>query len=124
MILLTVIKLTTLWDRKDEIPPVGTSPGKLHSVIFTVRKRSCGKGNIFTSVCQEFYPGGVSEHVLGQTPPWADQPPAQQMATAADGMHPTGMHSCNVHYSSMHSNRMHTSRLLTISHSILGGVYP
>ena len=27
-----------------------------------------------------------------QTPPWADTP-SQQMATAADGTHPTGMHS-------------------------------
>ena len=31
--------------------------------------------------------GGVSQHALRQTPP-------QQMATAADGTHPTGMHSC------------------------------
>ena len=29
----------------------------------------------------------------GQTPP-GQTPPPQQMATAADGMHPTGMHSC------------------------------
>ena len=31
----------------------------------------------------------VSQHALGQTP----YPPGE-MATAADGMHPTGMHSC------------------------------
>ena len=31
---------------------------------------------------------GVSQHVLRQTPP------RPQMATAADGTHPTGMHSC------------------------------
>ena len=33
-------------------------------------------------------PGGlVSQHALRQTPPG-------EMATAADGTHPTGMHSC------------------------------
>ena len=39
--------------------------------------------------------GCVSEHALGQAPPGqtsrADTP---QIATAADGTHPTGMHSC------------------------------
>ena len=37
---------------------------------------------------------GVSQHALRQTPPWADTPPPQQMATAVDDMHPTGMHTC------------------------------
>ena len=48
------------------------------------------KGNVFTSVCQEFCPqgeGGV--HHL-----WADTPPPPT-ATAVDGTHPTGMHSCS-----------------------------
>ena len=66
------------------------------------------KGNVFTSVCQEFFPQGSvcqtppgQTPPLGQTPPWADTPwhtpqadTPQQMATAADGTHPTGMHSC------------------------------
>ena len=58
------------------------------------------QGNIFTGVCQSFRSqGGVSQHALGQIPPWADTPPTGQtslpeMATAADGTHPTGMHSC------------------------------
>ena len=68
-------------------------------LIVIARKRSFGRGNIFTSVCQEFCsqrgsalggclvlggsgPGGV---VPGGDPP---------MATAAGGTHPTGMHSC------------------------------
>ena len=29
-----------------------------------------------------------------QTPPWADNPPPEETATAADSTHPTGMHSC------------------------------
>ena len=78
------------------------------------------KGNVFTSVCQEFCPqvgAGVCLSAcldtpsLGrhlprqtpppgqtpprQTPPWADTHPVQtQPRTAADGTHPTGMHSC------------------------------
>ena len=34
-------------------------------------------------------PGKVSQHALRQTSP-------QQMATAADGTHPTGIHSCDI----------------------------
>ena len=82
------------------------------------------KGNIFTSVCQEFCPQGRGCLPLGlgggvhlrQTPlssgrppsqaytpsgrhppPSADtsrQTPAPEMATAVDGKHPTGMHFC------------------------------
>ena len=62
------------------------------------------KGNVFTSVFQEFCLRGggcisactgqtplpLGRHSPGQTPPWADPP----TATAADGMHPTRMHSC------------------------------
>ena len=41
----------------------------------------------------------TGRHSPGQTPPWADtlpwaDTPPPEMATAADGMHPTGMHSC------------------------------
>ena len=76
------------------------------------------KGNVFTSVCQEFCPrggvqaqaqgglqGGVQAQAQGVSRPRprprgvcipacteADTP--QQTATAADGTHPTGMHSC------------------------------
>ena len=45
------------------------------------------KGNVFTSVCQEFCPHGRrSVH-----PPWADTPLPRQTASAADGTHPTGI---------------------------------
>ena len=50
------------------------------------------KGNVFTSVCQEFCQGEVYT-LLSRHPP-ADTPLPQQTATAADGTHPTGMHSC------------------------------
>ena len=54
-----------------------------------------------------FTKGDVSQHALGQTPPWADTPlgqttpradnfPPPAKATAADGTHPTGMHSCHL----------------------------
>ena len=45
---------------------------------------SGGGGVCSWGVCFE---GLVSQHALRQTPPG-------EMATAADGMHPTGMHSC------------------------------
>ena len=41
--------------------------------IFTVRKR---KGNVFTSVCQEFCPW------WGCTPPWEDNPPSADTSRA------------------------------------------
>ena len=67
------------------------------------------KGNIFTSVCQEFckLPGQtvrhpLGRHLLGRYTHLDRHPPGRhplgrhlhQMATAADGLHPTGMHSC------------------------------
>ena len=52
------------------------------------------KGNVFTSVCQEFCRGGVSQHALGQTPSLVRHQPPPPMANRADGTHPTGMHSC------------------------------
>ena len=49
-------------------------------------------------------PGGlVSHHALRQTPPG-------EMATAADGMHPTGMHSCFTHASKGPDIIMHQLR--------------
>ena len=78
------------------------------------------KGNVFTPVCQSFCSReGVCLSACWDTPPWADSPYGQtpqtdtpcpvhagihppcpvhsgiDMATAADGMHPTGMHSCS-----------------------------
>ena len=65
------------------------------------------QGNIFTSVCQEFCSqggGGVCVSACWDTPPaWAVHAGIHptcpvhagiDMATAADGAHPTGMHSC------------------------------
>ena len=53
-------------------------------LVVTVRNSSCRKVMFFTPVCDSVH--------WGCTPPLADTPP--EMATAADGMHPTGMHSC------------------------------
>ena len=54
------------------------------------------KGNVFTSVCQEFcLSGGCIPVCMGGGVCLGGvcaQPP--EMATAADGTHPTGMHSC------------------------------
>ena len=71
------------------------------------------KGNVFTSVCQEFCPQWrctpppprqTANTLLGlppsQTPPSPGQTPApHQTATVADDTHPTGMHSCLQLYS-------------------------
>ena len=66
------------------------------------------KGNVFTSVCQKFYPrgrggGAVSASESGGVHPpgrhplsWADTLLPPETATASDGTHPTGMHSCLV----------------------------
>ena len=62
-------------------------------------------GNVFTPICHSVHRGQcLPQCILGYTPPkadphWADPPwpdttPHQQMATAADSVHPTGMHSC------------------------------
>ena len=85
------------------------SRAKSTNLLFTYlpsAKTKLRKGNVFTSMCQEFCP---HHHPplpgqTRQTPPtdWAntpqvDNPPGQkpqQMATVVDGMHPTRMHSC------------------------------
>ena len=61
----------------------------IHGIIFTARKRSLGQGNIFRSMCQEFYPrgGAWSEGVCSGGLPalggcLVETPP---MATAAGG---------------------------------------
>ena len=73
----------------------------LHHII-TVRKRSCGKV-IFSQACvknsvhggEEVYTPWQADTLPGQTPtPLGRHPASPEMATAADGMHPTGMHSC------------------------------
>ena len=76
-----------------------------HSIIFIDiyhLQMKVRKGNVFRSLCQEFCPQG-----RGKCTPWADTPrqthhprpdrhpsPNKQMATAADGTHPTEIHSC------------------------------
>ena len=61
-----------------------------HYLIFTVHKRSCRKV-MFSQACVK-----ISVHGGGVYPSmhWCRHPTPQQMATAADGMHPTGIHSC------------------------------
>ena len=77
--------------------------------VITVNKRSLGRGNVFTSECQEFCPQGRMYTPPEQTPPRHTtpaqtpldrRPPAytripKQTATAADGTYPTGMLSCS-----------------------------
>ena len=79
------------------------------------------KGNVFTSMCQEFCPQGGAVQLPGQTlhrqtpplgryppkqtpprqtSPWADTP-LRQTATAAGGTHPTGMHSCLIMWTNL-----------------------
>ena len=65
--------------------------------LFTARKRSLGRGNMFTDVCLStggyLVPGGLPDPG-GSGPrgvPGGDPP---RMATAAGGMHATAMHSC------------------------------
>ena len=66
-------------------------------IFITARKRSLGKGNMFTGVCLSTGGGGAwSGGCLlrrGGPPrvPGGDPPGT---ATAAGGTHPTGMHSC------------------------------
>ena len=66
--------------------------------FITVRKRSCRKVMfLHLSVSHCVHRREVSASVLGYTladTPLGRQPPPQQMATAADGTHPTGMLSC------------------------------
>ena len=80
---------------------------KIKSTFITARKRSLGQGNIFSSVCQEFCPGGVSASVHAGIPPPPRHPPeqtppctvrAERYGQQAGSMHPTGMHSCLINY--------------------------
>ena len=70
-----------------------------NALIFTVRKRSLGQGNVFTPVCHSVHRGGcvsqhamvrvcvfqhakgggcVSQHAMGQTPLGRHTPPGQK----------------------------------------------
>ena len=61
--------------------------------MFYRPQRSC-EGYVFTPVCHSVHRGGLVQCMLGYHTPRSRHPPSQQMATVADGMHPTGMHSC------------------------------
>ena len=76
-----------------------TPRGEVEGLAVGVSRPTPGKGGVSrptpggdvsgpTPVClhSHTWEGGVSQHVLRQTP--------QQTATAASGTHPTGMHSC------------------------------
>ena len=65
-------------------------------LIFTVRKRSCGK-IMFSHACvknSDHGVGGVQPPLWADTPPWADTHPGHpgqtspETATAVDGTHP------------------------------------
>ena len=86
--------------------------------IYLPSANEVAESNVFTSVCQEFFPQGERCTPPRQThsradisgrqtppqadttswadtrPPWAATPPPPEIATGADGTHPTGMHSC------------------------------
>ena len=56
---------------------------------------------MFLPVCDSVHREGVhplslADTPLGQTRPVGRHPSPEQMATAADGTHPTGMHSCSL----------------------------
>ena len=66
------------------------------NAIFTVRKRSLGQGNVFTSICHSVHEGGGS---ASGGEGWADPPPPSDTTgygQRAGGTHPIGMHSCNL----------------------------
>ena len=80
----------------------------LVELYFLPSKTKLWKGNVFTSMCQQFCPRGVytsahtltlGRHPLGRHIPLG-RPPPHQTATEADGTHPTGMHSCLIFYCS------------------------
>ena len=57
-------------------------PVKITYLNFYRPQRSCGQGNIFTSMCQEFCPQGggsasVHDGIPPPPPPWPDTPPEQ-----------------------------------------------
>ena len=64
--------------------------------------QACVKNSVHWGVCLPSTPLHAGIHPPGRLP-WADTPeqmspqadtPLPEMATAADGTHPTGMHSC------------------------------
>ena len=77
---------------------------KVCIVIFTARKRSLWKGNVFTRVCHSVHRADTplpAQCMLGYTP-WPsacwDTPPCMPgYDQQAGGTHPTGMHSCGIY---------------------------
>ena len=96
---------------------------KYNRTFVTTRKRSLGQGNIFRSVCQEFYPWGVCCSACwdttspqdqtgtprpgrhppgpGRHPPRPGRPPPREehaggYGQRVGGMHPTAMQSCSI----------------------------
>ena len=56
---------------------------KRFALLVTVRNSSCGKV-MFSQASVILFGGGVSQHALGQTPPWADRPPPSGHCSQAD----------------------------------------
>ena len=54
-------------------------------VRFLPPAKVVAEGNVFTSVCQEFCPGGVSQHAMGRRVPQGRHPPRQTPAPLRDG---------------------------------------
>ena len=63
-------------------------------LLVTARKRSLGQGNVFTSVCQEFCPGGEVGGGEVYTPLGRPLSDTTGYSQQAGGTHPTGMHTC------------------------------
>ena len=102
-----------VWTRNDgvrhEVAAWTTKWCRTSIIIFTIHKRSCGKV-MFLHLFVILLTGGrctplgthtpLDRHPLDRHTPYADtappggSPPRPEMATAADGTHPTGMHSC------------------------------
>ena len=89
-----VIVLSSLyvWYLYDYLHPRLTWAQTRNITCFYRTQTKLQKGNVFTSVCQEFCPWGGVHRPLGRYTP--DRHPNHQKATAADGTHTTGMHSC------------------------------
>ena len=107
-----------------DTPSAQTSPGQTHPLlqqtvhillecIYLLAPTKLGQGNIFTNVCQEFYPrGGVYLSACWDTGPPGPGTPAQDQVhppktrytpppkygQRAAGTHPTGMHSCCISF--------------------------
>ena len=117
-------------------------------MIFTVRKRSCGKviflhlsvsHSVHRGVCIPActgqtppFPGETPSLIdtpRGQTPPYSvdawrhtpspDPTPRIDIATAADGTHPTGMQSCYGLEIHLRSPKIQTLARITLSNKLI-----